>query len=330
MTTESIRIQYNDCSGRADRLKTTMVEQLIKLLDDYQITLGVPIESRVKDWDSISGKLERKSLSLTNVEDLDDLIGIRLILLFRSDLEPVEKLIQSTFKVISSEDTAKRLGEAQFGYQSQHYVVQLPKSWLKVPNMADLGDFQIEIQVRTLAQHIWAAASHKLQYKHEKSVPPPIRRTINRVAALLETVDLEFDRVLEERQNYLDVGIQEAKDSEPLNVDLLASLINDVFPPMNRTDNENYAELLTNISNLNIRTVSELEPILKRHLDAAMEDDRERVQYHADSEEFDGTTKERNDKGVFKTHVGLTRWALRAEVGDEAMDWAMVTDDDWE
>jgi ppGpp synthetase/RelA/SpoT-type nucleotidyltranferase len=60
-----------------------------------------------------------------------------------------------------------------------------------------------ELQLRTLAQHIWAVASHKLQYKREASVPVPIRRSINRVSALLEMVDLEFDRVLLEREQYV-------------------------------------------------------------------------------------------------------------------------------
>jgi ppGpp synthetase/RelA/SpoT-type nucleotidyltranferase len=32
-----------------------------------------------------------------------------------------------------------------------------------------LGGLRAEVQVRTTAQHIWAAASHKLQYKHEES-----------------------------------------------------------------------------------------------------------------------------------------------------------------
>ena len=107
-------------------------------------------------------KIERKSLEVKDIKSLPDLIGIRSILLFRTDLERVEKLILETFNVLSSEDTAKRLGEAQFGYQSQHYVLRLPEPWLAIPSMADLGELQVDIQVRTLAQHIWAAASHKL------------------------------------------------------------------------------------------------------------------------------------------------------------------------
>ena len=92
---------------------------------------------------------------------------------FLTDLDKIDELIRSTFEVMSPEDTADRLGEAQFGYQSLHYTIKVPLIWLEIPTMADFGDIQAEVQVRTLAQHIWAAASHKLQYKNEASVPPP-------------------------------------------------------------------------------------------------------------------------------------------------------------
>ncbi len=148
------------------------------------------MEGRVKSLASIEEKIERKGLTLQSVTALDDLIGVRAILLFRKDLKIADKLISKTFHVLHKEDTATRLADDSFGYQSQHYVVQLPKSWSKIPSFSELGTIRVELQVRTLAQHIWAAASHKLQYKKENSVPPPLRRAISRVSALLETVDL--------------------------------------------------------------------------------------------------------------------------------------------
>lgn len=328
MTIETLRIQYYDYLSRANRLRETMASQLVDLLSHDQITLGVPIESRVKSWNSIEEKIEQKRLSLESIDDLNDLIGVRLILLFRSDLVAVEKLVLDTFDVISSEDTAKRLGEAQFGYQSQHYVVRLPKSWLKIPSMADLGEFRVELQVRTLAQHIWAAASHKLQYKHEESVPPPLRRTINRVSALLETVDLEFDRILEERRDYREVGIPAAKDSEPLNVDLLASLLTDVFPQENLEDDDNYAELLTNMTQLSIMTVAELKALLQKHYDAVMDSEMKEVLIHteeAEDGEYEDPDEERIARGVFFTHVGLAREALRKEFGSGVVEKILLS-----
>jgi len=297
-----------------------MVEQLSKLLDDAHVTLGVPMESRVKDWSSIEEKVERKGLNIDHITALPDLIGVRTILLFRTDLEKVDKLIHDSFDVRSSEDTAKRLGEAQFGYQSQHYLIGLPKTWLTIPSMADLGDLQVEIQVRTIAQHIWAAASHKLQYKHESSVPPPLRRTINRVSALLETVDFEFERVLSERESYREQTIPEASGSEILNVDLLTSILTDIYPPENRGDDEPYETLLSDLMELSVNTVDELKTILDKNLESVLKEEQRVVNAEGDDSEYKITNKERYDRGVYFTHLGLARSALREEFGVDKVD----------
>jgi len=49
----------------------------------------VPLESRVKKLESLFEKLERKTMALEHVVDLDDFVGVRIILLFKRDLEKV-------------------------------------------------------------------------------------------------------------------------------------------------------------------------------------------------------------------------------------------------
>jgi hypothetical protein len=186
--------------------------------------------------------------------------------------------------------------------------------------MADLGEFLFEIQVRTISQHIWAAASHKLQYKVEESVPPPLRRSIHRVSALLETVDLEFDRILKERQSYRENDIPSTSDSEPLNVDLLGSLLNTFFPVVNRIEGEPYSELLSNLNSLSVTTVADLKTLLQKHLDTALEADKIEVQDRRKTSKYHGTSKERTNMGVYFTHVGLARNVLKAEFGDKTND----------
>ncbi|WP_420266646.1 hypothetical protein [Candidatus Magnetominusculus dajiuhuensis] len=70
----------------------------------------------------------------------------------------------------------------------------------------------VEIQVRTLAQHLWAAASHYLNYKERKDVASPFLRPMGRISALLDMVDDEYDRLL----NLMDKLIQsmEIKEQE--------------------------------------------------------------------------------------------------------------------
>lgn len=277
------------------------------------------MEIRVKKWTSIENKLERKNLEIESILLLRDLVGVRAILLFLTDLDKIDELIRSTFEVTSSEDTADRLGEAQFGYQSLHYTIKVPLIWLEIPTMADFGDIQAEVQVRTLAQHIWAAASHKLQYKNEASVPPPIRRAINRASALLETIDLEFERILEKRREYRDIEIPKGIDAAELNVDILESMLRDRFPEANRSDGEeNYSELLENLTALSVQTVADFDTILKGKYAATMEEERTQLSIVDPETGYIGSSEERHRAGVYFTHVGLARVALAHHFGDEA------------
>lgn len=100
---------------------------------------------------------------------------------------------------------------------------------LSVPSLNTLGGLAAEIQVRTMAQHIWAASSHVLQHKNESNVPLPVSRSIHRVSALLETVDFELERVLIDRERYsAEINLS---SEEPLNVDSLRKLLDSLLPP---------------------------------------------------------------------------------------------------
>lgn len=327
MDIESLRIQYQDNVGRAERLREVVVVQLSALLASNDVTLGVNLESRVKTWSSLAEKIDRKNLSLDSLFAMHDLIGVRAILLFRPDLNKVLQLVDETFEVVSLEDTANRLGDSEFGYQSQHFIVRLPKAWLSLPSLASLSDLYVELQVRTLAQHIWAAASHKLQYKQESGVPQPLRRTINRVSALLETVDLEFERVLDERQAYIQHSQTPRAATEPLNVDSLAAVLSELLPAENKKDGEPYAALLSNLTALKVRTPEQLRDILAKHAEYVRKADQERVKEIRDRGvvEDDPEVSDRTARGVFFTHVGLTREALRAEFGDASVDAVIRT-----
>lgn len=321
MDIEQIKRDFHALEPRANRLLNALVHEIGGLLAANAVALGVPIEGRVKEWSSIEEKLERKSLQIKDVSDLNDLVGVRLILLFRADLANVLSLLGQTFKIVSVEDAALRLGEAQFGYQSQHLILQLPPAWGGIPSLSDLTGLNAEIQVRTVAQHIWAAASHKLQYKQEESVPPPLRRTIYRISALLETVDLELDRVLEERRAYVDR--KAPAPDEKLNVDLLRGVLDRILPAENKAPHENYAELLQDLLHFGIQTEQAVMEMWEEHKQQVWAQEREHVERTSQRGDIHGSTQERAKQQVYFTHVGLARTALQEQVGDGAFkEWA--------
>ena len=317
---QQARIDYSAVENTAERLLRCLRDQLPPVLDTNDITLGVPIESRVKDFTSVEEKLLRKP-SAKRLSDIDDLVGIRLILLFRKDLDRMDQIIKETFRVLSFENTADRLDETQFGYQSNHYLIKLPDVWLNLPSYSGLGDITAEIQVRTLAQHIWAAASHKFQYKREESVPPPLRRTIHRVSALLETVDLEFGRVLDEREIYVSNSNNTNSDTT-LNVDLLAKILRETWPEENLGDGEDYDSLLSNLSDLGVNTAKRLQDLLHKHKNATISHDREYAA-NLSPDDYDDDNIDRFERGVYFTHVGLTRDALAREFSQKRL-WSIM------
>ena len=308
MKTELMRVDYENKKPMALRFMKSLIEQLQELIDQNEITLGTQLEKRIKTISSIEEKLKRKEKVIKSVVELDDLIGVRIIVLFKSDIQKVCDLIKCHFDIVDEENVSARLSDDQFGYQSTHYTIQMPKSWHSLPTLADLVGLKAEIQIRTLSQHIWAVASHKLQYKQENNVPIPLRRSINRVSALLETVDLEFDRVLIERQEYKDKELENINDESGFNVDVLEKLCDELLPSQNKLHGEeNYSEIFTELLLNDIANASQFKNLINLHIDKLLEEDR----INADDDFEDVKEKERAKLGVFYTHVGLVRGCIQ-------------------
>jgi ppGpp synthetase/RelA/SpoT-type nucleotidyltranferase len=307
--------EYKELEPRAQAFGSELHRQIESLLGQNELRLAIPIERRIKSWASISEKVDRKAVNINSCRDISDLIGLRIILLFRRDALRTCELIEKHFTVHEHEDKSKVLEDSRFGYASFHYLVSAPETWRAVPTLSTLQDWRAEIQVRTLAQHIWATTSHTLQYKKEQDVPATIRRTINRAAAILETVDLEFERALDERENYLKAQHAES-EADTLNVDLIARLLGDIFPPENKMDEEKYSQLIDELRFFGINSLSAFRSLLQRHLNSVLEEEHVRVEQEKNREQPVGVTPERLAEGIFYNHVGLARRALNQEFGE--------------
>jgi ppGpp synthetase/RelA/SpoT-type nucleotidyltranferase len=315
----SISTEYVKASEVAGRLEAEVLHQLESLVGSSKASLATPIEHRVKSLASILEKKERKSISAQqSLLSLPDLLGFRIVLLFRRDLYVVIQVIQNTFNIIESEDTAVRLSEGQFGYQSYHFICKIPKEWTHLPSFTGLGDVHFEIQVRTASQHIWAAASHKLQYKQESAVPLPLRRSIHRVAALLETVDLEFERVLNERELYTAHAVTSPTDA--LDVITIQAALSSVWPAANSDgDGEPYADLVSELKNVGITSQKALTKLLRKYRKKTLQEDKQRAEDILSGIDPDNSANARSraENHVYFTHVGLTRVALVNEFGQQ-------------
>jgi putative GTP pyrophosphokinase len=316
---ETLRQAYGESHGRYERFCSGLVIQLEELIASEGVTTAFPIQSRVKTWESIERKCERYGWTPKTLGDIPDVAGLRIVLLFERDLRLVSRVIEDNLDIIRREDTRDRLGVGEFGYGSIHYEVAAPDSWLKVPTLRALAGLHGEVQVRTASQHIWAEASHILQYKKETDVPPTLRRSINRAAALLEVVDLEFERVLSVREEYLAAAPMAPEGV--LNSDSLRIILDEMWPKENKDAIENYSELLEDLKHFNFGTAEQLRKLIIDHRDDALQEDQRLVATKQkdlnDGREPFGTTKERMSKGVYLTHLGLTRTAIEKELGTD-------------
>jgi ppGpp synthetase/RelA/SpoT-type nucleotidyltranferase len=329
---EKLEQEFQKINRIAEDFATELSRQLSLLIVKENIRLAFPIQNRSKTWPSIIEKINSGRFTLkSSILEMQDLVGIRIILLFKRDTEKIASIIKDNFKIISQYNTEDKLQDNQFGYLSIHQVIELSEEWLKVPTLRDFKGIKAEIQIRTLAQHSWAEASNTFQYKNEANVPKPLKRTINRISALLETVDLEFERILGERTTYKeeikDIKLSE-KSIQPLDVDLLIKILEEKLPKENRGPNEPYGELLENLKAAAVTNSGELISIIDKYLTETMTIDnkaaKEIIAAHENKKPLTSSVGyspvtaneiERIKKGVFLSHVGIIRHIIKLHTG---------------
>ena len=105
-----------------------------------------------------------------------------------------------------------------------------------------------------------------------------------------------------------------------LNVDLIARVLDEILPAENKDSDEQYAEFLEDLRHFGISTSGQLSEIIEKHKLAIDEKEALRVQNWQD-EGLHEDERERIDRGVFYTHIGLAREAMSQEFGDSWEAW---------
>ncbi len=154
-------------------------------------------ESRAKEPHSLIKKLLKGEHSY---ESLPDKVGVRCIVRFLSEVEMVVLAAQELFACSQADRKIEELGADRVGYLSVHVEVRLRPSDPQVENYPP-NQFWAELQLRTLAQHLWAEMTHDSVYKSDEALarlPPDIRRRVSLMAGVIEVADREFERLNQE------------------------------------------------------------------------------------------------------------------------------------
>lgn len=200
-----------------------MSKVILRLQQNIKLSAQPTFKSRVKSFDSYYKKILR--LKPAQLEEnksliyLTDMMGIRMICAFLEDinigLEQIKKLFE--IKEVEVKGAEKKFSE--FGYESIHVLVKIPKDFLpplegKYAGLSPISDELVcEIQIRTILQDAWAEVEHELIYKIEfNPFDIPLRRKLASINASLTLADITFQEI-RDYQNKLQRELDERRRS---------------------------------------------------------------------------------------------------------------------
>lgn len=138
------------------------------------------IRSRIKDPEHLIEKIIRKRIKEVTVENyqehITDLMGIRVMHLFKNDWEDIHVKLAETFDFYSTPEAKVREGDSvelrkkfidvgmrvenhKYGYRSIHYLLNIPYLKTLLP---------VELQVRTIFEEAWSEIDHQVRYPYDQ------------------------------------------------------------------------------------------------------------------------------------------------------------------
>ena len=189
---ESLIQQYRELLPTLKQLAQEANKQLRQALEEKDIYVTA-IEYRIKSENSLIGKLELKGAKYKSIEDVTDLVGLRVITFYTDEVNKVAAIAKRVFDIDWQESVDKRKLHQldSFGYNSLHYICRLKT-----------GGPRFELQMRTALQHVWSTIEHDTGYKANVKILDEHRRQFSRLAGMLELIDDEFSRLRNEITEY--------------------------------------------------------------------------------------------------------------------------------
>ena len=182
---EELLQQYRQLLPTLEKLSDDAYDLLSHTLRDQGIYVTA-IERRIKTEKSRARKLALKGTKYKRIDDITDLVGLRVITVYTDEVDKVAVIVKNIFDIDWQESVDKRkLHDLNsFGYNSLHYICRLKT-----------GGLRFELQMRTALQHVWSTIMHDTGYKGDVKIPREYLRQFNRLAGMMELLDDEFSRL---------------------------------------------------------------------------------------------------------------------------------------
>jgi ppGpp synthetase/RelA/SpoT-type nucleotidyltranferase len=165
------------------------------------------VYSRTKAAGSVRRRVEERDLVL---EDLPDLIGVRVLVLHRGEIDLVESALEPFRRLAKREESRhfQQVGRAS-GYAGIAYMkIPLSTTLRSAARrrgteqdpavqacISEVGHLHWELQIHTAMQEAWSRLSHARFYKDQQGVPFPSWLALQRLAAVVDLVDEQLSRI---------------------------------------------------------------------------------------------------------------------------------------
>jgi ppGpp synthetase/RelA/SpoT-type nucleotidyltranferase len=168
---------------RFEKLAATVMRHLTNRLRNGNVK-HLPT-FRSKDPESLQGKLERdrhehsyEQFEQELTPALLDLSGVRVLLYERDHVLPVTGVIEEMFNCPADERFRKDHVDPD-GYQARHRCVTLPDDVIAAdPALTNVDGVFCEVQITTLADHIWSELEHDIEYKKPAGEPSEAQQAL--------------------------------------------------------------------------------------------------------------------------------------------------------
>lgn len=268
----SIAEDFKKSAKRYEHLLEVVKFTLTNALTEAKIKTH-SVTGRVKDVDSFTEKVDRKGYKKP-FEEMEDIVGVRVVCLFASDLAQVQTLIENAFSVIATEDKVKESPVNEFGYMSTHYTCRISNR-NSGPYYDGVKEITFEVQCRTMLMDAWANVSHYLAYKGENSIPLELRRDFHALSGLFHVADRHFELFYSEstrakKETFRKFGTSSSDIYEGMiiNSHTLMAYLRRKFPDREHAEAEYVSEYVEELSEAGYETIAELDKQLDRATEA--------------------------------------------------------------
>ena len=120
---EAILEEYREHLPLFEQVKGEVLSKLKEVFEEAGLIVA-SIEGRVKTEGSLAGKLELKGSKYASLQDITDIVGVRVITFYIDDVDKVASAVDRLFEIDWANSVDKRKAHEidSFGYMSLHYI----------------------------------------------------------------------------------------------------------------------------------------------------------------------------------------------------------------